>query len=544
MASFRNEKAFLSNFYKCKVKYEGLIYPSAENAYQASKTIDIEKRKEFQEITPVEAKRLGRRVVLRKDFEKRKNEIMWEILESKFNNKELKEKLIKTGQEYLEEKNTWGDTYWGTVNGKGENNLGKILMNIRNKYKITKDEEKKCDELVEKYLKMQGIKSGKELYYLYNNEKDLITTIKERFNINTMEVKDERLIELNNKLKEKEIEIYNEYKCEYVKEMDEINWDKYTLYKDGEEYKYESNEKKNELKKKETGNNKDINTKTKMAEYNYTLKTKTFEATLNNFFKWVSNEYSLVDKENNEKKEWDFDIIDEFDEPYRNKLEKFLEPVFEQYNVLDNDGDTITNSKDISIRFKEEVGNKKTTTKTTKTKKVVEEKKETKKKSLECVFKDLYELDDGIDEMKCEFNMKLYYSTNELIEVFGELQEYTGKQKNIEFMYKFNMNTNKYVIYKFTDEQNWLLGSNIVNEREHMYQVIELVQFIEKQGRVSSIKKKCKKLQESIIDMTNEKKEEEIEVEDESENEEIDSKKSIEEDANEKLDKMFKKLKV
>jgi tRNA dimethylallyltransferase len=80
MASFRNEKAFLSNFYKCKVKYEGLIYPSAENAYQASKTLDMEKRKEFQIITPLEAKRLGRRVVLRNDFEKRKKDLTgWQM---------------------------------------------------------------------------------------------------------------------------------------------------------------------------------------------------------------------------------------------------------------------------------------------------------------------------------------------------------------------------------------------------------------------------------------------------------------------------------
>jgi hypothetical protein len=479
---------------------------------------------------------------------------MWEILESKFSNKELKEKLIKTGEEYLEEKNTWGDKFWGTSNGIGENNLGKILMNIRNKYKITKDEEKKCQDLVERYLKSNGIRDGKELYYLYNNEKDFITTIKEKYNIITDEVEDKELNEINKELKLKKIEIYNEYISEYVEKMDEINWNKYTLYKNGEEYTYK---KKNEFKKKNEGNNKDINTK--MAEYEL---TPTFEAKLTTFFKWVSNEYSLEDKENNEKKDWDFDIIEEFKEPYRNKLEKFLEAVFEHYNVLDNDGDTITNSKDISIRFKEE-GDKKTKTTTTKSKKVVAEKKDSpKKKSLECVFKDLYEIDDDIDETKCEFNMKLYYSTNELIEVFGELQEYTGKQKNIEFMYKFNMNKNKYVIYKFAEDQNWLLGSNIVNEKEHMYQVIELVQYIEKQGRVSSIKKKCKKLQETFIDINKDekksviKKDEEVNIEDEPESDKesdkesdsdefkVDDKKSIEEDANEKLDKMFKKLKV
>ena len=39
--------------------------------------------------------------------------------------------MIETGDEYLEEGNTWGDRIWGTVNGKGQNNLGKILMRVR-----------------------------------------------------------------------------------------------------------------------------------------------------------------------------------------------------------------------------------------------------------------------------------------------------------------------------------------------------------------------------------------------------------------------------
>lgn len=38
---------------------------------------------------------------------------------------------LDTGNRHLEECNTWNDRYWGTVNGKGENNLGKILMRIR-----------------------------------------------------------------------------------------------------------------------------------------------------------------------------------------------------------------------------------------------------------------------------------------------------------------------------------------------------------------------------------------------------------------------------
>ena len=43
----------------------------------------------------------------------------------------LKEKLLETEDEYLEEGNTWGDKVWGTVNGVGANNLGRILMEVR-----------------------------------------------------------------------------------------------------------------------------------------------------------------------------------------------------------------------------------------------------------------------------------------------------------------------------------------------------------------------------------------------------------------------------
>lgn len=57
---------------------------------------------------------------------------MYEICKAKFTqNEDLKEKLLATGNNILEEGNTWGDRVWGTVNGVGENRLGKILMRVR-----------------------------------------------------------------------------------------------------------------------------------------------------------------------------------------------------------------------------------------------------------------------------------------------------------------------------------------------------------------------------------------------------------------------------
>ena len=54
-----------------------------------------------------------------------------ELLYRKFAIPSLREKLLATGDAYLEEGNNWGDTIWGTVNGRGQNHLGRLLMEVR-----------------------------------------------------------------------------------------------------------------------------------------------------------------------------------------------------------------------------------------------------------------------------------------------------------------------------------------------------------------------------------------------------------------------------
>ena len=99
----------------------------------------MEQRKNFLGLDPSSAKRKGRRVKLRDDWEEVKDQIMYEIVLNKFSqNEELRKKLIATGDEYLEEGNTWHDTYWGVCNGKGKNKLGKILMQVREELKLDK----------------------------------------------------------------------------------------------------------------------------------------------------------------------------------------------------------------------------------------------------------------------------------------------------------------------------------------------------------------------------------------------------------------------
>lgn len=129
---FRGKYYFLSNFYEASVTWGGITYKNNEAAFQSAKVLDKSIREKFSMLDPSSAKRKGKHVQLRHDWEKVKYDIMYEICLTKFSqNEELKEKLLATGDEYLEEGNTWGDRIWGTVNGKGQNNLGKILMRVR-----------------------------------------------------------------------------------------------------------------------------------------------------------------------------------------------------------------------------------------------------------------------------------------------------------------------------------------------------------------------------------------------------------------------------
>ena len=123
---------FLSNFELGEVVYEGIRYPSSENAYQSAKSLDMEARLKFVDITPSDSKKLGRKLEVRSDWENIKYRVMYDIVLDKFSrNPQLGEMLIETGDRYLEETNHWRDETWGVCNGVGTNWLGKILMDVR-----------------------------------------------------------------------------------------------------------------------------------------------------------------------------------------------------------------------------------------------------------------------------------------------------------------------------------------------------------------------------------------------------------------------------
>lgn len=142
---FDGQYAFLSNFYDSPLPTNGgeVIYPTVEHYFQAMKTENPREREKIRLApTPGKAKRLGRNVNLRADWEEVKQSVMKYALIKKFNNNpELKSLLLETGDAELVEGNDWHDNYWGNcscakcANIPGANHLGKLLMEIREDYK-------------------------------------------------------------------------------------------------------------------------------------------------------------------------------------------------------------------------------------------------------------------------------------------------------------------------------------------------------------------------------------------------------------------------
>jgi ribA/ribD-fused uncharacterized protein len=141
ITSFSGPHEFLSNFYRSPVIFEGLVFPSVEHAFQATKTNSHYRRVEFTDprMTCANAKRLGRRLSLRPNWEDVKADVMTTCLRAKFaRGSELAARLIETQGLTLVEGNTWHDNEWGSClcgsarcQAPGKNKLGALLMQVR-----------------------------------------------------------------------------------------------------------------------------------------------------------------------------------------------------------------------------------------------------------------------------------------------------------------------------------------------------------------------------------------------------------------------------
>jgi hypothetical protein len=153
---FWGDYRFLSNFY---IEPDGSC---VEREYQVAKTLDDasrdyilnvydtddltirlkkakfgEPRKWLRYTTPGEAKRRGNGVTLRPDWEKLKIPLMLDLVRKKFSDHpHLAELLLATGDAELVEGNDWGDVFWGVCRKRGRNELGKILMQVREELRV------------------------------------------------------------------------------------------------------------------------------------------------------------------------------------------------------------------------------------------------------------------------------------------------------------------------------------------------------------------------------------------------------------------------
>ena len=133
-----------SNFYppsddvdkaeKFRLFIKGKSWKTTEHFYQAMKFEGLPEEEEVRNAKNAYwAAKLGNKLSpIREDWNKIKDNVMYEAVFAKFNqNEDLKELLLNTGNAMLIE-HTKNDSYWADgEDGSGLNKLGKILMKVR-----------------------------------------------------------------------------------------------------------------------------------------------------------------------------------------------------------------------------------------------------------------------------------------------------------------------------------------------------------------------------------------------------------------------------
>lgn len=178
IVEFKNNCGWLSNFAPVKITLNGREYPSVEHAYMSAKSEDQE-WKDFcaSNVSAGTVKRKSKELKLNKNWGQHKLLVMNKCLEQKFNQEPFKTLLLNTGDEQIVEGNWWGDEFWGVnlQTGEGQNMLGKMIMDIRDKIS-----EKKFIYVVEEF---GGRWEDKWAYQIFaTKDKQMAERYSERFN--------------------------------------------------------------------------------------------------------------------------------------------------------------------------------------------------------------------------------------------------------------------------------------------------------------------------------------------------------------------------
>lgn len=145
LASSRWIKNWFSNMlpFDYPLECDGLSYKTVENYYQAMKVHD-EQREHFSFCNPYKAKkdiRIKEKFPWRNDWTKETSiKVMRVALAHKFQPETSWSKMLLMTEDWeITEWNNWGDTKFGKCinSGKGENWLGKLIMEQRNELRRT-----------------------------------------------------------------------------------------------------------------------------------------------------------------------------------------------------------------------------------------------------------------------------------------------------------------------------------------------------------------------------------------------------------------------
>jgi N-glycosidase YbiA len=133
-----------SNFSLHSVYLHEYLWPTSEHFYQAQKYQGIDQAlcdQIRQVATPEQAAALGRSSLapLRPDWDQVKPQIMYQAVCKKFmTHTDIQAILLATGDAQIVE-NSPRDAYWGCgPDGKGQNQLGKTLMQVRQELRAMK----------------------------------------------------------------------------------------------------------------------------------------------------------------------------------------------------------------------------------------------------------------------------------------------------------------------------------------------------------------------------------------------------------------------
>ena len=138
--SFTGYFEFLHNNYLSPVLYDGMLFPSATHAFQSARSSDERTRKAILNAESLlVVLKIAKRIDEPENWKLKRLKVMEQIVRDKFRrSRELQEKLKATGNRdllmtYQDENSV--NQYWGVVNNKGQNQLGRILMKIRSDLK-------------------------------------------------------------------------------------------------------------------------------------------------------------------------------------------------------------------------------------------------------------------------------------------------------------------------------------------------------------------------------------------------------------------------